>query len=119
MVMPMDLLFSNKAFDAETTHLLGSTFDAAWERAKASDSLPADKEHVRSMRELLAKFIIAMVDQGEKDPKRLIDDALLRLRIILRHDAGVDEASNSNEVQNGQVLPDLAPTAGLRFVRFR
>ncbi len=115
--MPMDLLLANKAFDAETTHLLGSTFDAAWERAQASDSLPTDKGHVRSMRELLAKFIIAMVEQGEKDPKRLIDDALLRLRIILRHDAGVDEASKNSKAQNEQVLPDLPPTAGLRSAR--
>jgi hypothetical protein len=114
MVMPIDLLLANKAFDAETTHLLGSTFDAAWERAKAS-SLPTDKEDVRSKRELLAKFIISMVEQGEKDPKRLIDGALLRFRIILRHDAGVDEASKSSRAQNE--LVDLSPTAGLRSAR--
>ena len=107
--MPMDLLLANKAFDAETTHLLGATFDAAWESVKASDSLHTDKEHVRSMRELLAKFIIAMVERGEKDPKRLTDNALLRLRIILRHDAGV--------AQNKQVLSDPPPTAGLRSAR--
>jgi hypothetical protein len=111
MVMAMDLLLANKAFDAETTHLLGSTFDAAWERVKASDSLPTDKGHVRSIRELLAKFIIAMVEQGEKDPKRLTNDALLRLRIILQHGAGVDEASKSSKAQNEQVLPDLPPAA--------
>jgi hypothetical protein len=69
------------------------------------------------MRELLAKFIIAMVEQGEKDPKRLIDDALLRLRIILRYDAGVDEASKNSKAQNEQVLPDIPPTAGLRSAR--
>jgi hypothetical protein len=34
------------------------------------------------MRELLAKFIIAKAEQGEKDPKRLIETALLRLRLI-------------------------------------
>jgi hypothetical protein len=34
------------------------------------------------MRELLAKFIIAKAEQGEKDPKRLIENALLRLRLI-------------------------------------
>ena len=116
--MPIDLLVANKAFDAETTHLLGSTFDAAWERVETSDSLPTDKGYVLSMRELLAKFIIAMVEQGEKDPKRLIEKALARLRIILRHDAGVDEPSKSSKAQNGQVLPDLPPTAALQSARF-
>ena len=87
--MPLVSLLANKAFDAETTSLLGSTFDAAWERAETSNSLPIDKEHVLSMRELLAKLIIGMVERGERNPNRLIESALLRLR----HDAGVGEAS--------------------------
>jgi hypothetical protein len=41
------------------------------------------------MRELLAKFIIATAEQGERDPNRLIEKALLRLKIILRRDVGV------------------------------
>ena len=88
-VMPMDSLLANKAFDAETTSLLGSTFDEAWKRVETSNSPPTDKGHVPSMRELLAKFIIRMVEQGEKNPNRLIETALFRLR----HDAGVTEAS--------------------------
>jgi hypothetical protein len=64
--MPMDLLLANKTFDAETTQLLGSTFDATWERAKASDSLPTDKAHVR------AKFIIAMSSKARKIPNDLL-----------------------------------------------
>jgi len=44
--------------------------------------LPTDKRQVASMRELLAKFIIAKAEQGEKDPKRLIETGLLRLRLI-------------------------------------
>jgi hypothetical protein len=101
-VMPMDSLLANKAFDAETTRLLGSTFDAAWERVEASDSLPTDKRQVASMRELLAKFIIRMVEQGERDSNRLIETALVRLRIILRHDAGVGEASKTIKAQDEQ-----------------
>jgi len=31
---------------------------------------------------LLAKFIIAKAEQGEKDPKRLIEAALLRVRLM-------------------------------------
>src|SRR5262245_2902597 len=80
MVTPIDTLLDNRAFDPETTRLLGSTFDAAWKSVEASESLPTDKGHATSMRELLAKSIIAMVEQGERDPKRLAESALLRLQ---------------------------------------
>ena len=89
VVMPMNLLLADKAFDAETTQLLGSAFDAAWETAKASNGSLLDERHAASMRELLAKFIIATAEQGEKDPNRLIEKALLRLKIMLRRDVGV------------------------------
>ena len=78
---PMGSLLANKAFDAETTRVLGSAFDAAWEKVKATNMLPTDKRQMASMRELLAKFVIAKAEQGEKDPKRLIETALLRLRL--------------------------------------
>ena len=89
MVRPINLLLANKAFDAETTQLLGSAFDAAWETVKASNGVLLDERRVASMRELLAKFIIATVEQGERDPNRLIEKALLRLKIMLRRDVGV------------------------------
>jgi len=79
---PIGSLLAHRAFDAETTRVLGSAFDAAWERVKATDILPTDKRQVASMRELLAKFLIAKVEQGEKDPKRLVETAVLRLRLI-------------------------------------
>ena len=80
---PIDSLLANKAFDAETTRVLGSAFDAAWERVEATNIKPT-KEQVASIRELLAKFIIAKAEQGEKDPKRLTETALFRLRNDLR-----------------------------------
>jgi hypothetical protein len=89
VVRPINLLLANKAFDAETTQLLGSAFDAAWATATASNGPLRDERHVASMRELLAKFIIATAEQGERDPNRLIEKALLRLKIILRRDVGV------------------------------
>jgi hypothetical protein len=88
MGMPINLVV-DKAFDAETTQLLGSAFDAAWETATASNGPLRDERQVASMRELLAKFIIATAEQGEKDPNRLMEKALLRLKIILRRDVGV------------------------------
>jgi hypothetical protein len=51
---------------------------------EATNALPADKGQVASTRELLAKFIIAKAEQGEKDSKRLVETALLRLR-LMRH----------------------------------
>jgi len=86
---PMDSLLTKKAFDAETTNLLGSAFDAAWERIQATNAVPTDQRQAASMRELLAKFIIAAVEQGETDPHGVMEKALLRLKIILRRDAGV------------------------------
>jgi len=79
---PMGSLLANKAFDAETTRVLGSAFDAAWKKVGATNILPTDKRQVASMRELLAKFVIAKAEQGEKDPKRLIETAVLRLKLL-------------------------------------
>jgi hypothetical protein len=87
---PLDSLLAEKAFDAETTRILGSAFDAAWERIEATNTVPADQRQAASMRELLAKFIIAAVEQGETDPHRVMEKASLRLKIVLRRDVGVD-----------------------------
>jgi len=81
MVTPMDSQLLNRAFDAKTTQLLGSMFDAAWERVEASNRKLVDERHVASMRELLAKCIIENIEQGERDPNRLIEKALLRLQV--------------------------------------
>ena len=77
--MPIHSLSANKAFDAETTKVLASAFDAAWERIKTSDGSLADERHAVSTRELLAKSLIAMVAQGERNPNQLIENALSRL----------------------------------------
>jgi hypothetical protein len=88
---PMDSLLAQKAFDAETTHILGSAFDAAWDKIAAAGTLPTANGQAVSMRELLAKFIIAAVEQGERDPHRVMEKALLRLKIILRRDVEVGD----------------------------
>ncbi len=67
---------TNNAFDVETTKVLASAFDAAWEKIKASDGALADERHAAATREFLAKCIIAMVERGERNPKRLIKNAL-------------------------------------------
>ena len=75
----MDSRPMNNAFDAETTKVLTSAFDAAWEKIKASDGTLADLQHAAATRELLAKSIIRMVEQGERNSYRLIENALGRL----------------------------------------
>jgi hypothetical protein len=86
---PMDSLLANRAFDAETTRFLGSAFDAAWERIEETNIQPAEGQV--AMRELLAKFIIAKAEQGEKDPRRLIETALRRLRNDLRRGHALEQ----------------------------
>jgi hypothetical protein len=84
MVVPIDARLQDRAFDPETTRLLGSTFDEAWKSVEASGNRPADRGRATSIRELLAKSIIALVQQGERDPKRLTESALLRLQHALK-----------------------------------
>lgn len=76
--MSTDSLYANNAFDAETTKILASAFDAAWEKVKASADLHGER-HADAVRQLLAECIMAMAQQGERNPIRLVEDALRRL----------------------------------------
>jgi hypothetical protein len=58
------------------TRLLGSTFDAAWEVALASDSLPDDQQQNASVRELLSRCIVHGMQRGETNPNQIAEDAL-------------------------------------------
>ena len=66
-------------FDAETTALLGTTFDTAWQAVLASGNPLSDAGYVASLREMLAKRILDMVQQGERNPHRLAEHALQTL----------------------------------------
>jgi hypothetical protein len=77
--MPLHSLSTNNVFDAETTKILASAFDAAWEEIKTSDGLPAGAQHGAETRELLAKHIMALARRGERNPNRLTKNALRRL----------------------------------------
>jgi hypothetical protein len=70
---------SNNVFDAETTKILASAFDAAWEEVKTADGSPVGERHAAATRELLARHIVALAQRGERDPGRLIKNALSRL----------------------------------------
>jgi hypothetical protein len=77
--MPIDSLLGNGAFDPETASLLASAFESAWETVKKSGSPLAADGQALSMREILARRIIDSAQTGERDPKRLINDALSHL----------------------------------------
>ena len=74
--MPIDSLLANTAFDSNTTTLLASAFDTAWDTVKKSGSPLAADDQAASTREVLARRIIETGQQGERDRQRLVEDAL-------------------------------------------
>ena len=66
-------------FDPEAAKILTAAFDTAWQILKASGSTHAADHRSARTRELLAKRIIETGRRGERDPIRLVDDALAHL----------------------------------------
>jgi hypothetical protein len=64
------------AFDPDTIQVLASAFDDAWDRIQKSGSQFARPAYSRAMREVIAKRIIEMAQQGAKNPQSLADDAV-------------------------------------------
>jgi hypothetical protein len=64
------------AFDPETIQLLASAFEDAWARLQKSGSRLTRPGYSRGMREIIAKHIIEMAQQGEKDPHKLAADTI-------------------------------------------
>jgi len=64
-------------FDQETLHILGNGLDEAWRRVKSNHL----NGRAYGARTVLAQHIFAMAKQGERDPHRLIDGALMRLTL--------------------------------------
>jgi hypothetical protein len=77
--MPIVSLVAKTAFDPDTTALLASAFDTAWNMVKKSGGPFAADSHAASTREVLATCIIEMGKKGERNPKRLVDGALAHL----------------------------------------
>jgi hypothetical protein len=67
------------AFDADDVRILTAAFDDAWKSIQDSGvTFPSDA-HADATREILALRIIEMARFGERDQRRLRDDALLHL----------------------------------------
>jgi hypothetical protein len=76
--MPIERLLAQAAFDPETIDILAAAFEVAWENLQASGG-PLTNDTAASTRELLAKRIIDMGSRGERDPLKLMNDALAHL----------------------------------------
>ena len=57
----------------------GSAFEAAWQSLQVSDSRLTHEPHNASTRELLAKWILVLGKQGERDRNQLVEKALALL----------------------------------------
>ena len=77
--MPIDKLLASAAFEPDTISLLASAFDTAWDTVKRSGSPLATEDRAAATREALARYIIEAGKKGERDVRRLVDDALAHL----------------------------------------
>ena len=73
----MAYIRETEEFDQETLHILGNALDEAWRRVKSNHL----NGRAYGARTVLAQHIFAMAKQGERDPHRLIDGALMRLTL--------------------------------------
>jgi len=65
-----------EGFDAEIVDLFGSAFEAAWQSLQLSDSRLTHEPHIAYTRELLAKWILVLGEQGERDRNQLVEKAV-------------------------------------------
>jgi hypothetical protein len=66
-------------FDPETVDVMIRALDEAWERVQVSGA--RFDGQTRAARNVLAKHIVDMARQGERDRQRLIAGALRRLKL--------------------------------------
>ena len=63
-------------FDVDTTKTLASAFDAAWLSLQTSGSPFSADDRAVGTRNLLAQRIIEIAQRGERDRRRIVDEAL-------------------------------------------
>jgi hypothetical protein len=69
-------LLGKHTFDVDTTIILASAFDAAWLSLQISNSPVAADDRAAETRSSLAQRIIETAHRGERDKRRLVEDAL-------------------------------------------
>jgi hypothetical protein len=80
--MPIVALLQKAAFDPETTQILTTAFDKAWDKFKSSGSSLADDACAPSTRALLAKQMIEIAQNGERNIDRLVEKGVTYLREV-------------------------------------
>ena len=71
--------FADGAFYPDEVQILVAAFDDAWAKLQSSGAPFAEEAYAHAAREILAKHIIRAAQRGERNPRRLTDDALLHL----------------------------------------
>jgi hypothetical protein len=69
------------AFDPETISILSGALDDAWQAVEADKTAFRMDGHPEAARNALAKHIVDMAKQGERDRQRLMEGALARLKL--------------------------------------
>jgi hypothetical protein len=69
------------AFDPETISILSDALDDAWQVVQANKTAFGIDGHPEGARQALAKHIIELAKQGERDRQRLIEGALAALKL--------------------------------------
>jgi len=66
-------------FGPDEVRILVAAFDAAWEAVKASGAPFSEPQHEETARDILARSIISVAKNGERDERTLTESALLEL----------------------------------------
>ena len=76
MTEVLELIQLQTAFDPDSIEVLVSALDEVWRRIQQSGSQFARPAYARVMREVIAKRIIEMAQQGIRERQTLVDDAM-------------------------------------------
>jgi hypothetical protein len=67
------------AFDPETVSIMTAAFDHTWATVQASGAPFSASDYAEVARAIVGKSIIQSTKDGERDPQKLSEDALLEL----------------------------------------
>jgi hypothetical protein len=112
-VIPTLGLSVGEGFDAEIVDIFGSAFEAAWQSLQLSDSRLTHEPHLASTRELLAKWILVLGMQGERDRDQLVEKALALLA------QSNPEARESRTAESSTAVPSPRQSSSLRGTNSR